>query len=266
MPDSTGVRQANARRTRESVLAAAAAVFVEQGVQAPIRDIAGRAGVGLGTVYRHFPTRADLVTAVYRHQIDQCAALARELADEPISPAAALTRWIDAFVEFLVTKHGLGAALGSEDPSLENLHALMLDTLVPACAALIEAATAAGELVPGIAAYTLMRAVGNLCILGPGYERSDAKHMVARLLAGCRPSLPVPATAVAATSPRTGIHRQRPSASDPHGHSRSPERASASLTIREMLIASSSKAARSSAGWITTRRASSRSSQRAIAW
>lgn len=190
MPDSMGVRQANARRTRESVLAAAAAVFVEQGVQAPIRDIAGRADVGLGTVYRHFPTRADLVTAVYRHQIDQCAALARELADEPISPAAALTRWIDAFVEFLVTKHGLGAALGSEDPSLENLHALMLDTLVPACAALIEAATGAGELAPGIAAYTLMRAVGNLCILGPGYERADAKHMVARLLAGCRPSLP----------------------------------------------------------------------------
>ncbi|WP_182455325.1 TetR/AcrR family transcriptional regulator [Streptacidiphilus sp. P02-A3a] len=187
MSDVAGVRQARAQHTRDGVLAAAAAVFVDQGVQAPIRDIAARAGVGLGTIYRHFPTRADLVTAVYRHQIDGCAALAPKLLEECASPFAALTRWVDAFVEFLVTKHGLGAALGSEDPGLENLHALMLDTLVPACATLLDAGTAAGELSPGITAYTLMRAIGNLCILGPGYDRADAKHMVALLLTGCRP-------------------------------------------------------------------------------
>jgi AcrR family transcriptional regulator len=186
VPEPSGARQAGAQRNREALLAAAAAVFVDQGVQAPIRDIAGRAGVGLGTVYRHFPTRADLVTAVYRHQLDECAALAPKLMQEPISPAAALTRWIDAFVEFLVTKHGLGAALRSEDPSLQNLHTLMLDKLVPACATLIDAGTAAGELDPDVTAYTLMRAVGNLCILGGGYDRIDAQHMVARLLAGCR--------------------------------------------------------------------------------
>nr|WP_202451793.1 TetR/AcrR family transcriptional regulator [Streptomyces sp. SID4948] len=168
------------------MLSAAAAVFVDQGVQAPIRDIAGRAGVGLGTVYRHFPTRADLVTAVYRHQVDACAALAPELLREQRSPAAALTRWIDAFVEFLVTKHGLGAALRSEDPSLQNLHTLMLDKLVPACATLIDAGAAAGELDPDLDAYTLLRAVGNLCILGGDYDRADAQQMVARLLAGCR--------------------------------------------------------------------------------
>ncbi len=186
MPEPVGVRQARAWETRDGVLAAATSVFVEQGVQAPIRDIAGRAGVGVGTVYRHFPTRADLVTAVYRHQIDTCAALAPRLLAESASAATALTRWVETFVEFLVTKHGLGAALGSDDPSLENLHALMLDTLVPACATLLEAGTAAGELSPGVTAYTLMRAIGNLCILGPGYEQADAKHMVARLLAGCR--------------------------------------------------------------------------------
>ena len=181
-----GVRQAQAQQTRSGMLAAAASVFVEQGVQAPIRDIAGRAGVGVGTIYRHFPTRADLVTAVYGHQIDTCAALAPKLLEESASPFAALTRWVDAFVEFLVTKHGLGAALGSEDPGLENLHALMLDTLVPACATLLDAGTAAGELGSGTTAYTLMRAIGNLCILGPGYEQADAKHMVTCLLAGCR--------------------------------------------------------------------------------
>ncbi|MFJ1956679.1 TetR/AcrR family transcriptional regulator [Streptomyces microflavus] len=186
MPEPVGVRRAQAQRTRSGVLAAASAVFVDQGVQAPIRDIAERASVGVGTIYRNFPTRADLVTAVYRHQIDACTALAPRLLEESASPFTALTRWVDAFVEFLVTKHGLGAALGSGDPGLENLHALMLDTLVPACATLLDACAAADEVDPGITAYTLMRAIGNLCITGPDYEQDDAKRMVAALLAGCR--------------------------------------------------------------------------------
>ncbi|MGQ5597279.1 hypothetical protein ACUJ8N_28805 [Streptomyces sp. ESR1.13] len=85
-----------------------------------------------------------------------------------------------------MTKHGLGAALGSGDTGLENLHALMLDTLVPACATLLEACAAADEIRPGITAYRLMRAIGNLCITGPDYHQADAKRMVALLLAGCR--------------------------------------------------------------------------------
>lgn len=180
-----GIRQAGARRTREALLDAAAQVFVERGVQAPIREIAGRAGVGVGTVYRHFPDRAELVVAVYRHQIDECVALAEELEDSS-EPGAALEQWIGAFVEFLVTKHGLGVALQSDDAGFHSLHALMLDKLVPACARLVEAAAAQNELAPGVEAYALMRAVGNLCILGPGYEREDARAMVDRLLAGCR--------------------------------------------------------------------------------
>lgn len=189
MTQQLGTRQAAARRTRETVLAAAAEVFVEQGVQAPIRDIAGRAGVGLGTIYRHFPNRANLVIAVYRLQLEECAALAPELLSTAVAPSDALTYWIDAFVEFLVTKHGLGVALQSDDPSLQGLHALMLDKLVPACGSLIEAGAAAGEIDPRVTPYTLMRAVGNLCILGSGYDRTAAKDMVARLLAGCRRSV-----------------------------------------------------------------------------
>ncbi|MYT79306.1 transcriptional regulator, TetR family [Streptomyces sp. MnatMP-M77] len=186
MPESVGVRQAQAQRTRSGVLAAASAVFVKQGVQAPIRDIAEHAGVGVGTIYRNFPTRADLVTAVYRHQIDSCVALAPRLLEELASPFTALTRWVDAFVEFLVTKHGLGAALGSGDPGLGNLHALMLDTLVPACATLRDACVAADEIDPDVSAYLLMRAIGNLCITGPDYDQADARRMVATLLYGCR--------------------------------------------------------------------------------
>jgi AcrR family transcriptional regulator len=180
-----GAREAGARRTREALLDAAAQVFVERGVQAPIRDIAGRAGVGVGTVYRHFPDRAELVIAVYRHQIDECVALAEELKDSA-EPGRALEQWIGAFVEFLVTKHGLGVALQSDDAGFHSLHSLMLDKLVPACSLMVEAAVAGDELDPGVTAYALMRAVGNLCILGPGYEREDARAMVVRLLAGCR--------------------------------------------------------------------------------
>ena len=154
-------------------------------MQAPIRDIAGRAGVGVGTVYRHFPDRAELVIAVYRHQIDECVALAEELKDSA-EPGRALEEWICAFVEFLVTKHGLGVALQSDDTGFHSLHSLMLDKLVPACGLLVEAAVSQGELDPRVTAYALMRAVGNLCILGPGYEREDAQAMVVRLLAGCR--------------------------------------------------------------------------------
>jgi AcrR family transcriptional regulator len=202
VPDAGGARQQGAQRSREALLAAAAAAFVEQGVQAPVRDIAVRAGVGVGTVYRHFPTRADLVGAVYRHQVDECTALAAQLRAQRVPPGEALDRWVAAFVDFLVTKHGLGVALHSEDPGLANLHALVLDELVPACSTLLEACQQAGEVEPRLGAYTLLRAVGNLCILGPDYVIDDARQMVARLLAGCRAgasSTPLPSRATGAT-------------------------------------------------------------------
>lgn len=186
MATGTGARQAGVRRSREALLAAAAAAFVEHGVQAPVRDIADRAGVGVGTVYRHFPTRADLVGAVYRHQVAECTALAAELRAQPIRPVDALERWMAAYVDFLVTKHGLSEALLSADPGLANLHALVLDELVPACASLLVASQDAGEVDPQVAAFTLLRAVGNLSIRGPGYGRDQAREMVTRLLAGCR--------------------------------------------------------------------------------
>ena len=77
-------KRADARRNEQALLAAAAAVFVTSGVDAPVRDIAARAGVGMGTIYRHFPTRADLIIAVYRHQVEACAE-----AGPPCWPAAA---------------------------------------------------------------------------------------------------------------------------------------------------------------------------------
>ncbi|MFJ9718347.1 TetR/AcrR family transcriptional regulator [Streptomyces sp. NPDC101213] len=176
----------DARRNKESLLDAAAAAFVASGVDAPVRDIAARAGVGVGTIYRHFPTRADLIIAVYRHQIEACAEAGPALLATGPTPHAALGRWIGLFVDFLVTKHGLAAVLRSDDAGFEALHAHFLDRLVPVCARLLEAAAAAGEIRSDLDAYALLRGVGNLCIGAENDPRYDARRLVEVLVAGLR--------------------------------------------------------------------------------
>ncbi|MFD3484806.1 TetR/AcrR family transcriptional regulator [Streptomyces sp. NPDC058665] len=183
---AAGSRRKDARRNHQALLEAAAAVFVTSGVEAPVRDIAARAGVGMGTIYRHFPTRADLVIAVYRHQVDACAEAGPVLLATGPTPHAALEEWVDLFVDFLVTKHGLAAALQTDNASFETLHAYFLDRLVPVCSQLLDAAVASGEIRSGFEALQLMRGIGNLCIgadSDPGY---DARRLVALLVAGLR--------------------------------------------------------------------------------
>jgi AcrR family transcriptional regulator len=178
-------QRADARRNEEALLEAAAAMFVASGVDAPVREIAARAGVGVGTIYRHFPTRADLIVAVYRHQVEACAAAGPALLAGRDTPHAALASWIDLFVDFLVTKHGLAEAMQSDDAAFQTLHAYFLDRLVPVCAQLLAAAAAAGEIIPDMDALVLMRGLGNLCIGAdsPGY---DARLMVGLVIAGLR--------------------------------------------------------------------------------
>ncbi|MFJ1748444.1 TetR/AcrR family transcriptional regulator [Streptomyces sp. NPDC088116] len=179
-------RRADARRNKETLLEAAAAVFVTSGVEAPVRDIAAEAGVGLGTIYRHFPTRADLIIAVYRHQVDACAEAGPALLATSATPHAALGRWINLFVDFLVTKHGLAAVLQSDNAGFDTLHAYFLDRLVPVCTRLLDAATGSGEIQSDLTAYELMRGVGNLCIGADGDPDYDARRLVERLIAGLR--------------------------------------------------------------------------------
>ncbi|GAA0399698.1 TetR/AcrR family transcriptional regulator [Microbispora corallina] len=180
-------KRADARRNEEALLDAAAAVFVESGVEAPVRDIAARAGVGTATIYRHFPTRADLVVAVYRRQVETCAEAGRALLADSPSPFAALTRWIDLFVDFVVTKHGLAAVLRPDNADFGALHAYFVDRLVPVCARLLDAAAGAGEIRSDLDAYQLMRGIGNLCIGADGDPRYDARLLVGLLVAGLRP-------------------------------------------------------------------------------
>jgi AcrR family transcriptional regulator len=179
-------KRADARRNEATLLDAAAAAFVASGVHAPVRDIAARAGVGLGTIYRHFPTRADLIVAVYRHQVEACAEAGPALLATCSTPHAALARWINLFVDFLVTKHGLAEALQSDAAAFETLHAYFLDRLVPACARLLDAAAAAGEIRPDTDAFELMFGVGNLCIGADSNPRYDARRMVELVIAGLR--------------------------------------------------------------------------------
>ena len=177
-------KRADAQRNEAALLDAAAAAFVASGVDVPVREIAKRAGVGIGTIYRHFPTRADLIVAVYRHQVEACAAAGPALLASSASPHAALARWIHLFVDFLVTKHGLAAALQSDDAAFESLHAWFIDELVPVCAELLDAAAAAREIRPGMDDFKLMYGVGNLCA-GAGHNaRYDARRLVDLLITG----------------------------------------------------------------------------------
>jgi AcrR family transcriptional regulator len=179
-------KRADARRNEQTLLDAAAAVFVTSGVEAPVRDIAAKAGVGMGTIYRHFPTRADLIVAVYRHQAEACAEAAPALLASGLAPHVALTRWIDVFADFLVTKHGLAAVLQPDNPEYGTLHAYILDRLIPACARLLDAAAEAGEIRSDIDAYELMRGIGNLCIGADTDPRYDARRMIGLVIAGMR--------------------------------------------------------------------------------
>ncbi|WP_326810323.1 TetR/AcrR family transcriptional regulator [Streptomyces scopuliridis] len=177
-------KRADALRNQQTLLDAAAAVFVTSGVDAPIREIAARAGVGLGTIYRHFPTRADLVVAVYRHQVEACAEAGPSLLAGADSPLAALRQWVDLFVDFLVTKHGLANAMQSDSSGFDALHTYFLDRLVPVCAQLLDAAVNTGEIRPGTHAYELMRGIGNLCIGRDSDPRYDPRRLVELLLQG----------------------------------------------------------------------------------
>lgn len=178
-------KRADAQRNEQALLDAAASAFVESGVDAPVRDIAARAAVGVGTIYRHFPTRAELVIAVYRHQVDACAAAGPALVADH-APFVALTKWIDLFVDFLVTKHGLAEALQSGDARFETLHAYFLDKLLPVGADLLDRAATAGEIRVDVPAYGLLRAIGNLCVGDADDERYDVRQLVEVLLAGLR--------------------------------------------------------------------------------
>lgn len=177
--------RADARRNMDALLEAALAVFATSGVDAPVREIAVKAGVGLGTVYRHFPQRSDLIIAVFRHEVDGCADAAPALAAKH-APAEALARWMQRYVDFIAAKRGLSGALRSGDPAFEALPGYFEKRLVPALRALLDSAAAAGEVRGDVEPYDLLRAVGDLGMSTHYDGPAHARRMVALLVDGLR--------------------------------------------------------------------------------
>jgi len=154
-------KRADARRNTEAVLEAAKAAFAEHGVDAPMRDIAARAGVGVGTIYRNYPQRSDLIIAVFRRELDATAAEADRLAAE-YPPAEALRRWAESLARFVATKRGFSGALHSGDPAYRPLPGLFLGALAPRIQAILDAGAADGSIRGDVSAEELINALSRL--------------------------------------------------------------------------------------------------------
>jgi AcrR family transcriptional regulator len=182
-----GVRhlRADAQRNLDALLQSAMAVFATSGVDAPVRQIAEKAGVGVGTVYRHFPQRSDLIVAVFRREVDACADAASALAADH-EPDQALARWMQCYVDFISAKRGLAAALHSGDPAYDTLPSYFQKRLRPALQTLLEAAAAAGEMRADVKPDDLLRAVASLSAPAHSGDPAQARRMVALLVDGLR--------------------------------------------------------------------------------
>ena len=154
--------RSDAARNRELLLVAAAAVFSAGGPDASLEAVAKRAGVGIGTLYRHFPTREALFEAVYRHEVDQLGELAEQLGREE-APVEALRRWLHANIRLVATKKGMLAALALAAHGPSELYAYSSDRLTRAVGSLLERAVAAGEIRGDITPEELLSGLVGMC-------------------------------------------------------------------------------------------------------
>jgi len=170
--------RADAQRNRERVLEAAKAVFSVGGAEASLEAVARQAGVGIGTLYRHFPTRDDLFEAVYRREVEQLAELAEELKSES-SPVEALRRWLRSTVQFVATKKGMMAALAIVMNANSELAAYSHAHLTRSIGALLARAVEAGEVRADVTADDLLRALIGMCYM---HDQTGWQQSVLRLL------------------------------------------------------------------------------------
>jgi AcrR family transcriptional regulator len=183
MPDHPEKRprrpRSDAIRNRERLLEAAAAVFSAGGPDASLEAVAERAGVGIGTLYRHFPTREALFEAVYRHEVDQLGELAEQLGREA-APVEALRRWLHANVRLIATKKGMLAALALATHGPSELYAYSFERLTTAIRSLLDRAIAAGEMRADITPEELLQALVGMCY--NMYNKPDWQTTVLRLI------------------------------------------------------------------------------------
>jgi AcrR family transcriptional regulator len=170
--------RSDAARNRERLLRAATAVFSAGGADASLEAVARRARVGIGTLYRHFPTREALYEAVYRHEVEQLTDLAEQLKDEP-SPIEALRRWLRSGVEFVATKKGMIQALAVAVTTSSELHARSFEKLTKASRDLLQRAIANGEIRSDIEPEDLVRSLVGMCLTHnqPGWQANVLRLM-----------------------------------------------------------------------------------------
>jgi len=180
MSDTTTTRptrrpRADSLRNRELLLEAAAAVFGAGGPDASLEAVAKRAGVGIGTLYRHFPSREALFEAVYRHEVEHLGELAERLSGEDAA-VDARRRWLHANVQLVATKKGMLATLALATVKRPELYAYSFDRLTRAIGLLLQRAVAAGEVRADVAPEELLRALVGMCHMNdqPGWQ--DGVH------------------------------------------------------------------------------------------
>ena len=170
--------RADALRNRDRVLEAAKTVFSAGGPDASLEAVAREAGVGIGTLYRHFPTREALYEAVYRREVEQLGEMAEQLKDDA-APVDALRRWLRSNVEFVATKKGMAAALALAAGPPSELTAFSYDRLTRAIALLLDRAVASGEIRSDVSAEDLLRTLVGMCLLHdqPGWQASVVRML-----------------------------------------------------------------------------------------
>ena len=182
--------RADAQRNRDRLLAAATAAFAADGEDVALETVAARAGVGIGTLYRHFPNRDALVVAAYQHEVDAlCAAAADLLAAQPADEA--LRAWTQRFADYVATKRRMGNALRSAAASDSPLFASTRERIMGALRLLLEAGAASGTLRGDVDPKDFMRVINGIWYLPDGPEwREDVGRMLELVIDGLRYGLP----------------------------------------------------------------------------
>ncbi|MEV1169293.1 helix-turn-helix domain-containing protein [Nonomuraea sp. NPDC049784] len=179
--------RADATRNREQLLAVATRLFASAEAEPSMRAIANEAGVGIATLYRHFPTREALVDAVYRDQVSRLTTGARELLTQ-LDPPAALRRWMDLFGEWIATKNGMLDTLLAMIESGEIAHAHTRTELLRAIDNILAAGRTSAELRADVPAEDIAAAlIGIFTVASPPEHEAMAARLLDLLMDGLRP-------------------------------------------------------------------------------
>lgn len=182
MPEDSSLKprkpRADSLRNRDLLLTAAKTAFTQLGAEAPLEEVARRAGVGIGTLYRHFPTREALIAAVYAREIEQLAASADALLIER-SAGEALEAWLNLLIDYMATKRVVAPALRADPGEGSKLYASSGATILPTLERLTEAARDANDIRPDIAFEDVLRMMSGI---SQGYEQPGWEHSARRLL------------------------------------------------------------------------------------